>query len=73
MNIIGKGRTGVLVYQDASGRTGVVATPDKDISEQLGMFDDLAVAGEIKSGKTILKLARIALFMSDRPAKVRHF
>jgi hypothetical protein len=73
MNIIGKGRTSVLVWQNEAGTTGVLATPDKDVSEQLAMFDDLAISGELKQGKKAEKLARIALFFSDRPAKVRHF
>jgi len=73
MNIIGKGRTGVLVWQDEKGETGVLATPDKELTDQLGMFDDIAIAGEVKVGKAKIKLARIALFLSDRPAKVRHF
>lgn len=71
--MIGKGRTGVLMYQMASGETGVLATPDKELHEQLSMFDDIAVSHEIKIGKKAIAPSLIALFFSDRKAKIRYF
>ena len=71
--MIGKERTGVLVYQMVTGETGVLATPDKALHEQLAMFDDIAVAREIKQGKKVINPVLLALYFSDRKAKVRHF
>jgi hypothetical protein len=70
--MIGKDKTGVLVIESAQG-TEVLSLPDKAVGEQLAQFDDIVAAGRLVIGKKTIIPTAVALYLSDRRAKIRMF